>query len=83
MKRFLETFSKTDIGNILGVIITLGVFILMYLLIIKPIPVENKDIVMTAVGFVFGGALSGVIGYFYGASKTTTQVNSPNSKSDQ
>lgn len=83
MKRFLETFSKTDIGNILGVIIVIGVFVLMYLLIIKPVPPENKDIVMTAVGFVFGGALAGVVGYFYGASKSTTQINSPNSKTDQ
>lgn len=83
MKRFLETFSKTDIANILAVIIVVGVFVLMYLLIVKEIPINNKDVVMTAVGFVFGGALSGVVGYFYGASKTTTQVNSPNSKSDQ
>lgn len=69
MKKVLETFGKTDIANILGVIIVVGVFILMYMLIIKPIPIENKDVVMTAVGFVFGGALAGVTGYFYGASK--------------
>lgn len=76
MKKFLDTFSKTDIANILGLVIVIGVFMLMYLLIIKEIPVGNKDVVMTAVGFVFGGALAGVTGYFYGASKTT------NTKSD-
>jgi hypothetical protein len=76
MKQFLETFSKTEIANILAVIIVVGVFVLMYLLIVKEIPVGNKDIVMTAVGFVFGGALAGVTGYFYGASKTTNITKS-------
>lgn len=72
MRQIRELFAKTAIGNILAVIIVLGCFILMYMLIIKPIPVENKDIVLTATGFVFGGALAGVVGYFYGATKHTT-----------
>jgi dolichol kinase len=69
MKQFLENFSKTSIAHILGVIIVVGCFILMYLMTFKPIPAENKDVVNIAVGFIFGGALAGVTGYFYGASK--------------
>jgi hypothetical protein len=75
MKRLLETFSKTNIAHILGVIIILGCFILLYLMICKAIPAENKDVVNIAVGFVFGGFGSGVIGYFYGASKQTTKTD--------
>lgn len=70
MKQFLETFSKTNIAHILGVIIVIGSFILLYQLIYHPIPAENKDVVNIAVGFVLGGALAGVTGYFYGASKS-------------
>jgi hypothetical protein len=77
MKRILDTFSKTNIAHILGVIIVIGCFILMYLMTFKPIPTENKDVVNIAVGFIFGGALAGVTGYFYGASKQP-----PNSKNE-
>ena len=45
----------------------------MYLLIITPIPAMNKDIVLTALGFVFGGLLGGVSGFYFGASKTDTK----------
>ena len=69
MKKFWDKIVKTDIANILGVIIVLGCFILLYIMQIKPIPTENKDVLNIAVGFVFGGALAGVIGYFFGASK--------------
>jgi lipoprotein signal peptidase len=71
MKRFLETFSKTQFGNILALIIVLGCFVLLYTMMIKEIPPQNKDVVNIAVGFIFGGALAGVIGYYYGGTKLT------------
>lgn len=77
MQKFLDTFSKTSIANILGVIVIIGCFILLYLMIVKEIPTNNKDVLTTAIGFVFGGALAGVIGYFYGASKTNNQPPTP------
>lgn len=70
MKKLFDKLGKTDIANILGVMIVAGCFILLYILQVKPIPAENKDVLNIAVGFVFGGALAGVIGYFFGASKT-------------
>lgn len=73
MEKLLETFGKTSIANILGVLIVVGCFIMMYLLIIKAIPDTNKDVVNTAVGFIFGGGLAGVTGYFFGASKTNKE----------
>jgi uncharacterized membrane protein len=74
MKRFLETFSKTNIAHILAVIIVLGTFTLLYLMMIKEIPKDNLSTVNIAVGFVFG-SLGAVIGYFYGASKPTDKPN--------
>lgn len=73
MKKMFFKIGKTEITNLLGIIIVIGCFLLLYLLIITPIPGENKDILNIAIGFVFGGALAGVIGYFFGASKTRTE----------
>lgn len=82
MKRFFDRMGKTDIANVLGVTIVVGCFILLYLLIIKPIPVDNKDILNIAIGFVFGGALSGVVGYFFGASKSRPEANVTDDKKE-
>jgi hypothetical protein len=70
MPEWLKKISKTDIRNILAVIIVLGSFLLLYLLQVKPIPEQNHDLVLTAGGFIFGGALAGVVGFYFGATKT-------------
>lgn len=64
-----KKLGTQDIRNILAVMIVLGCFILLYSMQLKAIPAENKDIVLTAIGFVFGGSLAGVIGYYFGDSK--------------
>lgn len=69
MKKFFENIGKTEIRNILAVITVIGCFILLYLLQIKPIPDGNKDVLNVAIGFVFGGTLGGVSGYYFGSSK--------------
>jgi hypothetical protein len=69
MKKLFDGINKTDIRNILAIITTLGCFILLYLLQVKAVPIENKDVLNIAVGFVFGGALSGVMGFYFGSSK--------------
>lgn len=69
MTEWLKKVSKSDIRNILSITIVLGCFVIVYLLIVKEIPEKNKDVVNIAVGFILGGALAGVIGYYFGASK--------------
>jgi uncharacterized membrane protein YjfL (UPF0719 family) len=64
----LDRIGRTSIANILGVIIVLGCFVMMYFMMIKEIPKENISTVNQAVGFVFG-CLGFVMGYFYGSSK--------------
>lgn len=70
MPEWLKRLSKSDIRNSLAIIIVCGCFALLYIMQVKPIPPENKDIVLTAIGFVFGGALAGVVGFYYGSTKT-------------
>ncbi len=48
----------------------MGSFLLLYLLQVRPIPEQNHDLVLTAGGFIFGGALAGVIGFYFGSTKT-------------
>ena len=69
MKRFWDKIGTTEIRNIIAVIAVIGAFILLYLMIIKPIPPANKDTLNLAIGFVFGGLVGGVSGFFFGASK--------------
>jgi len=69
MKEFLKNIGKNDIRNILAVITVLGSFIVLYLLIVTPIPAANKDTVNLALGFVLGGLVGGVSGFYFGASK--------------
>ena len=69
MPEWLKRLTKSDIRNSISVIIVIGCFTLLYIMQVKPVPTENKDIVLTAIGFVFGGALSGVVGYYFGSSK--------------
>jgi hypothetical protein len=73
MKKLFDGINKTDIRNILAIITTLGCFILLYLLQVKAVPIENKDVLNIAVGFVFGGALSGVMGFYFGSSKSDNE----------
>lgn len=69
MKKFLESISSGEIRSIIAVIGVLGAFVTLILIIIKPIPEGNKDTVNLAVGFILGGLLGGISGYYFGASK--------------
>jgi len=70
MKDFFQKIANVEVRNILAVVTVICTFLLLYLLIVKPVPGENKDILYAAVGFVFGGALSAVMGFYYGSMKT-------------
>ena len=73
---FLQRITKQDIRNIIAIISVVGAFIMLYLMIIKPIPAENKDTVNIAVGVVLGGLIGGVNGYYFGAAKGDSKKES-------
>lgn len=62
----MKTFK--DIAMyILGALVTLCFFAVLALLIFKPMPTENKDVLYLAIGALIGfeGA---IVSYFYGSS---------------
>lgn len=69
MRKIWEKIGTAEIRNILAVMSVLGAFIALYLIIMKPIPEGNKDTVNLTVGFVLGGLVGGVSGFYFGASK--------------
>ncbi len=77
MKKFWDKIGTTEIRNILAVISVVGSFIVLYLLIIKPLPVENKETVNLALGFTLGSLIAGVNGYYFGASKSDKEKTNP------
>lgn len=74
MRKFWEKIGTTEIRNILAVITVVGSFLVLYFLIIKPIPGENKETVNLALGFTLGSLVAGVNGYYFGASKGDKEV---------
>lgn len=69
MTEFLHKITSKDIRNILAIIIVLGTFAVIITMLYKEIPAGNKDTVNIVVGSLLGGALGGVVGYYFGASK--------------
>jgi hypothetical protein len=68
-----QRVTRSDIRNIIAVISVIGAFLMLYLIIVKPIPAENKDTVNLAVGFILGGLVGGVNGFYFGSSKGTPE----------
>lgn len=69
MGEFLRKISEGDIRSILSVTSVIGFFVVIILLIMKPVPDGNKDVLNVIVGFLGGGLIGGVAGYYFGASK--------------
>lgn len=55
-------------------VIVLGFFALMYMLIMKTIPVDNNDTLNLVIGGLLG-AFSTIVGYFFGSSKGSAEKN--------
>ncbi len=59
---------------ILGALIVIGFFVLLYLLISAEVPERNKDLLNLIVGALIG-SFATVVGYFYGSSKGSADKN--------
>ncbi len=64
MERF---FRQTR--HVIALLVIIGGFGFLYLLALRAAPPENKDIIQVASGIVLA-AIGGVVGYYFGASKT-------------
>jgi drug/metabolite transporter (DMT)-like permease len=65
---------KNVFQYILGAMIVIGFFVLMYLLLAQAVPEQNKDILNIVVGALIGSFTS-IVGYFYGSSLGSADKN--------
>ena len=77
MKQFFQNIGGAEIRNIIAVVYVIMVLGFIYLLAIRAVPVENKDLVNVLGGVVIGG-IGVILSYFFGSSKNETD----NSKKD-
>lgn len=63
--------SKTIYMYVLGALIVLGMFTVIGLLILVPMPKENEQLLLLALGALIA-KFSDVIGYFFGSSKSSS-----------
>lgn len=59
----------------LGAVITLGFFGILGLLVFWPVPSENKEALNICLGALVGAFSGGVVGYFFGSSKGSSEKN--------
>ncbi len=77
----METNFKRLFQYVLGAIIVIGFFILLYALLRLSIPEANKDILNIVVGALIGSFTS-IVGYFYGSSLGSAEKNEMLKKKD-
>ena len=73
---------KDSFQYILGGLIVIGFFVLIYLLIFSPIPGENSDVLNLVVGALIG-SFATVVSYFYGSSKGSADKTSMMNKKEE
>jgi uncharacterized BrkB/YihY/UPF0761 family membrane protein len=78
MSKLIDKLGRTEIRNLLAIIIVLACFALVFILCYREVPKDNKSILDITLGFVFGSLLTGVGGYFFGDKKN----NDPSDKKD-
>lgn len=68
MTEFLRKITSKDIRNIIAVMFVTGAFLMIYLFMIRDIPVPNRDLLMVVAGAIVSN-LKDITGYFFGSSK--------------
>lgn len=69
MNEIFGKISSKDIRNIIAVMFVVGCFVMIYLFMIRDIPIPNRDLLMVVAGAIVSN-LKDITGYFFGASKT-------------
>jgi len=64
-----EKLNKVAIRHIIGVIIVISCFGLLFLITMKPIPKENEKLLDILIGAVIGSTLTPVIGWLFTSNK--------------
>lgn len=70
-----EKLSKVQIQHIIGILVVLLSFGLLYLLALNEVPARNEKLLDILIGSVIGSTLTGVIGWLYTQSKSNKSSN--------
>jgi len=66
--------GKQFFQYVLGAVIVVGFFLLLYLLLRNAIPDQNKEVLNIVIGALIG-SFSSIVGYFYGSSLGSSEKN--------
>lgn len=72
MTDFLKKLSNGDVRNWLAFLIVVGCFSIVFTMMFRVVPKENETLINFVLGFIFGGAFAGVVGFYFGQSKQLT-----------
>ncbi len=61
----------------LAIMFTVGYFAFLWMLMVYPIPDQNKELMLTLAG-ILSAAMLGIVKYFYDGSKSADKVQSAN-----
>lgn len=76
-------FDRVDIMQFFVGLSVMGIFfMLIYALIYRAIPIDNKDMVNHAIGLVEGAVIM-VVGYYYGSSKGSARKDEERKEKDK
>jgi drug/metabolite transporter (DMT)-like permease len=78
----MSKILKDIFQYVLGGLIVIGFFILLYKLINAEVPETNKDLLNLVVGALIG-SFATVVGYFYGSSKSSSEKDEIISKKNE
>ena len=68
-----EKLNKVSVQVIVAVISIIASYGLLYFLIFKAVPPENKDLVNVMIGVVCGSTVSAIMGWLYTTNKHQTR----------
>ena len=60
---------RENVTEILGIIGYTMSFVFLFFLVFIPVPAVNQKLVDVSVGFIIGTIVTGISGYYFGASK--------------
>jgi membrane protein YqaA with SNARE-associated domain len=69
----MDKTQKDIFQYALAAVVVVGFFAVLGALVFWPVPVENKDALNIMLGALVGAFSGGVIGYFFGSSKGSSE----------
>ena len=71
----MDKNAKDIFQYALGATITIGFFVTLYILATHETPAGNKDAINIILGALVSAFTGGVVGYFFGSSKGSSEKN--------